>query len=79
MSFVEQFPKITQYTNGYSRFYDSRRLNKLYNCAVDLAATEDPMKEAVARDICERILNENKNHMEARALLNYLCDINNVL
>lgn len=73
MSFFEQFPKITQYTNGYSRFYDLQRLNKLYNCAVDLAATENIIKEEEAKVICERILNENKNHMEARALLNYLC------
>jgi hypothetical protein len=73
MSFFEQFPKITQYTNGYSRFIDTQRLNKLYNCAVDLASTENTNNENEAKEICERILNENKNHMEARALLNYLC------
>lgn len=75
MSFFEVFPKITQYTNGFSRYYDSRRLNKLYNCAVDLASTEETQNEEEAKEICEDILSQNKNHMEARALLNYLCGL----
>lgn len=79
MSFREQFPLLTSYSTGYGRYYDFRRLNCSYNKATIYAETGilDNNLGLIeeAKDICREILDENKHHMEARLLLNYLCGL----
>lgn len=70
---LDQFSFIEMYTAGYDRFYQLRRLNCEYNKALTLAKTEITANEEEAKDILRNILKEYKYHMEARALLNYLC------
>lgn len=45
----------------------------MYNKAVLLAETEIVENEIEAIALCEQILSERKSHMEAYALLQYLC------
>lgn len=45
----------------------------MYNKAVLLAETENEDNEIEAAVLCEQILKERKSHMEAYALLQYLC------
>jgi len=73
MSFRELFPLIERYSTGYDRYGSLKRLNCLYNNAVKLAETQEEEKEIEAIVICEQILSERKSHMEAYALLQYLC------
>lgn len=72
-TFEERFPLIQGYATGYDRYYQLRRLNCMYNKAVRLASTTQPLDEAEAIILCELILAERRSHMEARALLSYLC------
>lgn len=73
MSFREQFPLIQSYSTGFDRYHTLKRLNCLYNKAVLLAETENEDNEIEAVVLCEQILKERKSHMEAYALLQYLC------
>lgn len=45
----------------------------MYNKAVLLAETENEDNEIEAVVLCEQILKERKSHIEAYALLQYLC------
>lgn len=45
----------------------------MYNQAVLLAETDTEESDTKAIALCEEILRERKTHMEAYALLHYLC------
>lgn len=76
MSFEEVFPYLATYNGGYgTSFYQRRQLNCLYNQAIRLARTNTVENISLAITLCYSILEQNKNHVEARLLVDYLCSL----